>query len=97
MVGATLKRSIVERDDKIRSKFRLMGVDSIKTEVTRYLGKKFAKKTKANLEHLLPDITFTMNFRTDKCEVKTKPVFLYGRYIKNKGGIFQKQESCQDC
>ena len=67
LVGATLKRSIVERDDKIRSKFRLMGVDSIKTEVTRYLGKKFAKKTKANLEHLLPDITFTMNFRTDKC------------------------------
>ena len=97
LVGATLKRSIVERDDKIRSKFRLMGVDSIKTEVTRDLGKKFAKKTKISIKHLLPDITFTINFRTEKCEVKTKPVFLYGKYLKNKSGISQKQESCQDC
>ena len=97
LVGATLKRSVVERDDKIRSKFSLRGVDSIKTEVTRELGKKFAKKTKSSIKHLLPDITFTINFRTDKCEVKTKPVFLYGRYIKNKSGISQKQESCQDC
>jgi tRNA pseudouridine synthase 10 len=71
--------------------------DGIKTEVTRNLGKKFAKKTKTSLEHLLPDITFTMNFRTDKCEVKAKPVFLYGRYLKNKSGISQKQESCKDC
>ena len=97
LVGATLKRSVVEKDDKIRSKFRLRGVDSIKTEVTRELGKKFAKKTKSSVEYLLPDITFTMNFRTEKCEVKTKPVFLYGRYIKNKSGMSQKQESCQDC
>ena len=96
LVGATLKRSVVERDDKIRSKFRLMGVDSIKTQVTRDLGKKFAKKTKISLEHLLPDITFTINFRTEKCEVKTKPVFLYGSYQKNKSCISQKQESCQD-
>ena len=29
LVGAILKRSVVERDDKIRSKFRLMGVDSV--------------------------------------------------------------------
>ena len=70
-----LKRSVVERDDKIRSKFRLRGADSIKTEITRELGKKFAKKTRTRLDHLLPDITLTMNFRTDKCEVKTRPVF----------------------
>ena len=96
-VGAILKRSVVEKDDKIRSEFSLRGADGIKTEITRDLGKIFAKKTKTNLEHLLPDITFTMNFRTEKCEVKTKPVFLYSRYLKNKRGIPQKQESCQDC
>ncbi len=97
LVGAVLKRSLVEKDDKIRSKFRLRGADGIKTEITRDLGKRFAKKTKTKIDHLLPDITFTMNFRTEKCEVKTKSVFLYGRYLKNKRGISQKQESCQDC
>jgi tRNA pseudouridine synthase 10 len=29
--------------------------------------------------------------------VKTKPVFLYGRYVKDKRGLPQKEESCRDC
>ena len=97
IVGAILKQSIIERDDKLRSKFHLHGVDGIKTAVTRELGKKFVKKTKKRIDHLLPDIIFTINFRTEQCDVKTKPIFLYGRYIKNKRGLPQKEESCQDC
>ena len=96
-VGAILKQSIIERDDKLRSKFHLHGVDGIKTAVTRELGKKFARKTRTCIDHLLPDIIFTINFRTEQCDVKTKPIFLYGRYIKNKRGLPQKEESCQDC
>ena len=96
-VGAILKQSIIERDDKLRSKFHLHGVDGIKTAVTRELGKKFVRKTKKRIDHLSPDITFTINFRTEQCNVKTKPIFLYGRYIKDKRGLPQKGESCQDC
>ena len=96
-VGAILKQSIIERDDKLRSKFNLHGVDGIKTAVTRELGKKFVKKTKKRIDHLSPDITFTINFRTEQCNVKTKPIFLYGRYIKDKRGLPQKGESCKDC
>jgi len=96
-VGAILKQSIIERDDKLRSKFHLHGVDGIKTAVTRELGKKFGKKTKKRIDHLLPDIIFTINFRTEQCNVKTKPIFLYGRYIKDKRGLPQKGESCKDC
>jgi len=96
-VGAILKQSIIERDDKIRSKFHLHGVDGIKTAVTRELGKKFVSKTKKRIDHLLADITFTINFKTEQCNVKTKPVFLYGRYVKDKRGLPQKEESCRDC
>ena len=96
-IGAILKQSIVERDDKIRSKFHLRGVDGIKTALTKDLGKKFARKTKKHIDHLLPDIIFTINFRTEQCSVKTKPIFLYGKYIKDKRGLPQKEESCQDC
>ena len=97
IVGAILKQSIIERDDKLRSKFHLRGVDGIKTAVTRELGKKFVKKTKKHIDHLSPDITFIINFRTEQCNVKTTPVFLYGRYIKDKRGLPQKGESCKDC
>ena len=81
VVGAILKQSVIERDDKIRSEFHLRGVDSIKTETTRELGKRFLRKTKTKIDHLLPDATFTINFRTERCDVKTKHLFLYGRYI----------------
>jgi len=96
-VGAILKQSIIERDDKLGSKFHLHGVDGIKTAVTRELGKKFVKKTKKRIDHLSPDITFTINFKTEQCNVKTKPIFLYGKYIKDKRGLPQKEESCPDC
>jgi len=96
-VGAILKQSIIERDDKLRSKFHLHGVDGIKTAVTRELGKKFVSKTKKRIDHLLADITFTINFKTEQCNVKTKPIFLYGKYIKDKRGLPQKEESCPDC
>ena len=97
VVGATLKQSVIERDDKIRSEFHLRGVDSIKTEITRELGKRFLRKTKTKIDHLLPDATFTINFRTERCDAKTRHLFLYGRYIKKKRGLSQKQESCKDC
>ncbi len=97
LVGCILKRSIVERDDEIRSKFYLRGVDSVKTEITRELGKRFARKTRTKLECLSPDITFTINFRTGQCEVRTKSLFLYGRYLKKKRGLSQKHGLCKDC
>jgi len=96
-VGAILKQSTIERDDKLRSKFHLRGVDGIKTAITKELGKKFVRKAKKRIEHLSPDITFTINFRTEQCNVKTKFIFLYGRYLKDKRGLSQKEESCKDC
>ena len=97
VVGAILKQSIIERDDKLRSKFHLRGVDGIKTAVTKELGIKFARKTKTRIDHLSPDITFTINFRSGQCNVKSRSIFLYGRYSKGKRGLPQKEESCQDC
>ena len=96
-VGVILKQSVIERDDKMRSKFNLRGVDSIKTEITKELRNKFTRKTKAKIDHITPDLTFIINFRTEQCHVKTKSLFLYGRYLKNKRGLPQKQKPCQDC
>lgn len=97
LVGTILKQSITERDDKIRSDFSLRGVDSIKTLVTRELVKKFTKITHSTVDHLSPDITLTMNCKTDYCDVKARHLFLYGRYTKSNRGLPQKQKSCDDC
>lgn len=97
LVGAILQPSILDRDDLIRSKFKLKGINSIKGDITREIGKKFGRKTKTHVDYQNPDIVFTLDFKKEEYEIKPKPVFLSGRYIKNVRGISQKQKPCTRC
>lgn len=97
LVGAILQPSILDRDDLVRSKFRLRGIYSIKNDVTREIGKRFGRKTKTKVDYQNPDIVFTLDFKKELCEIKPKPVFLSGRYTKNARGIPQKQKPCENC
>jgi len=97
LVGAILQPSILDRDDLIRSKFKFQGINSIKGDVNREIGKRFGRKTKTTVDYLNPDIVFTLDFKKEECEIKPKPVFLSGRYIKNVRGIPQKQSPCRQC
>ena len=97
VIGAILKPSVTDRDDLIRSKFKLQGIDSVKTAITKELSKKFAKKTRKKIDFLYPDLTFTFNFKDDSCELRTKTLILFGRYIKKNRGLSQKQPPCSNC
>jgi len=97
IVGALIKPSIMDRDDYIRSKYKLMGIDSVKTDITKELGKQFTKKTKKTVDFLNPDLTFTINFKDESCQLRSKPILLHGRYTKSKRGLPQKQKSCVNC
>ncbi len=97
LVGATLKPSVLDRDDHIRSQFQMRGVDSIKTNITRELAKQFAKKAKKRSQQLEPDLTITVDFKTESCGVYSKPVFAFGRYVKKTRDIPQKQKPCGNC
>lgn len=96
-IGIILKPSIIERDDIIRSKFKLQGIDGIKTSIIQEITKNFSKRTKKILDNRDPDIVFTINFKDDSLETRTKPIYLYGRYLKNERKLQQKQKSCDNC
>ncbi len=96
-VGAIIKPSIVDRDDLIRSQYKLKGIDSIKTDITKELGKLFSRKTKTVLDHLDSEITFTVNFKDESCELRSKSITISGRYVKTQRGYLQKQKSCANC
>jgi tRNA pseudouridine synthase 10 len=97
VVGAMIKPSIMDRDDYIRSKYKLRGIDSVKTDITKELGKQFTKKTKKTIDFLNPDLTFTIDFKNETCELRSKPIILHGRYTKSQRGLPQKQKSCINC
>ncbi len=97
VVGAIIKPSVIDRDDYIRSKFQLRGIDSVKTDLTRVLTKQFARKTKKIFEFLDPDVTFTINVKEKTCHLRSKQISVQGRYNKIKRGFSQKQKSCENC
>ncbi len=96
-VGAMIKPSIIDRDDYIRSKYKLKGIDSVKTDITKELRKLFFRKTKKIIDLLDSDVTFTVNLKDESCQMRSKSIYLSGRYIKTLRGISQKQKSCENC
>ena len=96
-IGVMIKPSIVDRDDFIRSQYKLKGIDSIKTDITKEIGKLYSKKIKKIIDHLDPDITFTLNFKEELCELRSKSITLSGRYVKSERGFSQKQKPCDNC
>ena len=96
-VGAMIKPSIIDRDDYIRSQYKLKGIDSVKTDITKELSKSFSKRTKKFIDHLDPEITFTLNLKDESCQLRSKSVTFSGRYVKTLRGLPQKQKSCDNC
>ncbi|MDO7698085.1 MAG: tRNA pseudouridine(54/55) synthase Pus10 [Nitrosopumilus sp.] len=96
-VGIIIKPSIVDRDDFIRSKYKLKGIDSIKTDIAKELIKLFTKKTQKTLDSFNPEITFTVNLKDESCQLHSKSITIFGKYIKSERGYAQKQTSCDNC
>jgi tRNA pseudouridine synthase 10 len=97
LIGAKLKPSVLDRDDHLRSQFKLKGIDGIKTSITRELAKQFSRKTKRNHNVTDPDLTITVDFKTESCEAHSKSLYVAGRYVKPVRDIPQKQKPCQNC
>lgn len=96
-VGATIKPSILDRDDHVRSVYRLQGSDCIKTGLVRELGSRFARMTRRRQDRHEPEVLIKVQPADWYCEVNPKPVAVFGTYLKQKRGIPQKQEACTSC
>lgn len=97
LVGAKLKPSVLDRDDHIRSQFKLKGIDAVKTSITREIAKQYSKKIHKKPVQQDQDLTITVDFKTESCEVHSKSLCLSGRYVKPVRDVPQKQKPCQNC
>jgi len=96
-IGTTIKPSIIDRDDNLRSNFKLKGIDGIKTDITKELGKLFSKKTKHIVANRDPEVSFTINLKDESCIIRSKPIVLSGRYTKAVRDMSQRQKPCDNC
>jgi len=95
--GIIIKPSLSDKDDHIKSKFQIKGVSSIKANVNHELSKQLVRKTGSKINHINSDLTIKVNFKDDSYEIHTKPLFIYGRYIKKSRTLSQKQRNCVNC
>ena len=100
LLGASLPAQLYEREDQIRSRFKIRGKESIKKQLTKELGIKFIKITKKKVGYLIPDITINLIIDDQKnvnIISKAYPIILTGRYIKKCRGLSQKQGKYRQC
>nr|AFK24871.1 THUMP domain-containing protein [uncultured archaeon] len=100
LIGATLPTQIYEREDAMRARLKIRGRESVKNQLTRELGMRLARLTKKKVEYMKPDITASLIIDKENnvdVAIKSRPLALFGRYVKRSRGLPQKQDKCPDC
>ncbi|HEY8140526.1 MAG TPA: tRNA pseudouridine(54/55) synthase Pus10 [Nitrososphaera sp.] len=100
LVGATLPTQIYEREDALRARLKIRGMESVKNQLTRELGMRLARQTRGKVDYLRPDITISLAIDKENSidvTAKSRPLALAGRYTKKASGMPQKQDRCPDC
>ena len=96
-VGATLKVSILDRDDYMRSRAGAAGAVSIKAALTGEVAKLISERTGRRLDRDDPDVTILVDTRLGSCEVRSRHAVVKMRYTKTGRGLSQKRAVCGAC
>ncbi|MFQ5920457.1 MAG: tRNA pseudouridine(54/55) synthase Pus10 [Nitrososphaerales archaeon] len=97
LIGAMLPQQILEREDEVRARFKVRGRENIKSDLTRELGKLLGSTTGTVVDYLRPDVNINLDLKKREVAVRSRPIYLFGRYVKNVRGLKQKQERCGLC
>lgn len=97
LIGAILPSYMMEREDEIRAKFKIKGIENVKSYFTKELGKRLNRKTGKRVNYRRPDVTINVDLVKEEVTVRAGPIFLFGRYVKRTRGLNQKQERCGNC
>lgn len=92
-VGVRISRDIQEREDELRSIFRIHGKPSIKSQflnlLIKHIGNSFIVGTN-------PELLIIVDTSTRNIEYISKSIYFYGRYTKSQG-ISQRKKQCKIC
>ena len=97
LIGAILPTQMLEREDEVRARFKIKGTESIKSDLTRELGKLLGSETSKTVDYRRPDVIINVVVASKQVKARSRAIYLFGRYVKNVRGLSQKQERCNVC
>ena len=96
-IGVSLPTNIIEFEDKLRSSFKLAGGINIKSDFVKKLRNIISSKIIKSVDHYNADVIVKVEPLDSTITIYSKPVHLYGRYIKKIRGVKQRNISCLSC
>lgn len=92
-IGTSLPLFLFEKEDNLRSLFRIKGLPNIKNQYNNILRSEVMKETGCSIDHLDPDIRIQVfidsQFNYD-IKYKTRSLLLLGKYNKYQRGLSQR-------
>ena len=96
-VGLSAPSDWVEREDLIRSEFKLQGRHNVKSDASHKLASKLVVLLKKPINRFKPDVVAVLDVASGAVKVDARSIFLFGRYTKSRRGLPQKQPRCKIC
>lgn len=96
-IGLSTPSEWIEKEDLIRSEFKVQGVHNIKSDLARLLISELSKILGKRLDRSNPDVFALVDVKSGNVKVEARSIYLFGRYIKSKRGLPQKQPKCEIC
>ena len=97
LIGTRIEPEIAEREREIKERFKLEGMESIKTELNREIGKLALPKIHRPVEFKAPQVVACVDTRFADVTVDIAPIFIAGRYNKYSREIPQTIWPCRVC
>lgn len=89
MLGARVPQEWLEREDRVRAELKLGSGVGLKKAILIELGRRVEALTGKPFS-LKPDLTAIYDFGRDEIEIQTRPLYVFGRYLKLVRGIPQR-------
>ena len=94
-IGTSLPFQLFEREDNLRSLFKIKGFPNIKNHYNTLIRREITKKNSYCIDHLNPDLRIQVIIDNDlnfKVQYKVNDIILLGRYNKYQRGLVQRNQ-----
>lgn len=97
LVGASLPQLLLDKEDEIRSRFKIRGAEAIRTEITRKITREIISQMGKTIDYARPDITILASLETGEHVITPRSIWLMARYRKTIRGLAQRSSTCNVC
>lgn len=97
LIGASVPHTVLNNEDELRSRFKIKGRDSIKSQITKLLSQNVKRQTGKIVNYSKPDLTILASMADRLIDINVRSVWLSGRYVKLKRGLPQRSSECATC